>query len=697
MELEIERDKGGIGMIPVKMDAITVTTMKEKGIHSVVDWFERHKQPFYALGWFYLRNQQQMEELFYQSIIKVHKELPRSKNASSLELWVTTIFIDTCRELSRNNLIPAAKEFAPYQDLFNALDQLEDDEKEAMVLTYGTGFSRESAEQVLRVSAGKLKELLFSGIVSVRRQLDGSAYNGCTEHHKNYIDYLEKTMDRPEKIEFEMHLYECRECQEDLASFQDVTLMLNHAEWMNDLPVPEHFIDNIKERLAGQEKQSQKKSRKRKRLALISLSIFVFVFGIDFFTGGIPHVYYAWAEDDEQLRTYLQNDLGQRMDLIAESEGIKITIKGVVADDFQTLVFYKIEDTNEDNQYLMHYEEGLYVENENEIMNMRSYPRYYPPNLEAEMNKEGKNVFYGKVGLRPIDKDNETLTLKISKLMRIDPNSADSMRYGFMTGDYKTGDWNFEVPVTKQPSTEYALDKETEIEGVPFRIEKLTIAPTATILHYGIHTGKPEKRIDFVRFGDLEVNNKKVKTDQFGGFYQESQYDIDWYASQTHFDSIYGGVPKEVKVQLASAQMTIEDDKSIELDVNAKYPQTFEYAGSTISIDKIEAGQPTSIFISNHDVKNREYESLHLDVVSEDEEIPYSTGMDANGVLVDKNGNVYDPMSESIDYEEIEEPRHFITEQTIRIDGDKIIPKKLIIYGYNTTKFLDDVVEITVK
>lgn len=683
-------------MIPAKMGSFTITTLQEKGIDSVFDWFEQHQQSFYALGWFYLRNQKQMEELFYQAIIKVHKELPRYKHNASFGLWVTSIFIDHCRELSQDKVLPVSEEIEPHQNLFEALDQLEDDEKEAMVLTYGTGFSQEEAAHFLRVSEAKMKELLFSGIQSLRKQLYGSIYNGCKEYQRNYIDYLEKSMNRPEKIEFELHIYECQECQEDLATFQDVTLMLNHAEWMNDLPVPDHFMETIKERLTEKENHRQQKNKKRKKVALVFVSVFAFLFGIGFFTGAFANVYYAWSEEDEQLRTFLQNDLGQRMNLVAESEGVKITITGVVADDFQTLVFYEIEDTNQDNQYLMNYEDGLYVEDENEIMNQETYPRFYPPDLEADMNKQ-KNIFYGKVGLRPIKEDTEIMKLKISKLMGLNPNSVESMGLGFMPGEYKEGAWSFEVPVTKQPSTEYALDKETEIEGVPVRIEKLTVAPTATVLHYGIHTGKPERRIDYVSISELEVNNKKVKTDRFGGSYPDSLYDIDWQTFQTHFDPIYGEEPKEVKVKFETAQFSIQDNKSIELDVNAEYPQTFEYAGSTISIDKLEVGQPTTIVLSDHNIKNREYESFNLNVVGENEQEVHSISMYGKGVLVDKYGVEYDPMSGSVDYEKLEQPRHFITEQTIRLEGNKVIPKRLEIFGYNSMKYLDDVVKITVK
>ena len=74
-----------------------------------------------------------------------------------------------------------------------------------------------------------MKELLFSGIQSLRKEMGyGSTFNGCKEYHKDYIDYLERTMDRSKKIDLEKHIYHCQHCQEDLATFQDVMVtMLN--------------------------------------------------------------------------------------------------------------------------------------------------------------------------------------------------------------------------------------------------------------------------------------------------------------------------------------------------------------------------------------------------------------------------------------------------------------------------------------
>jgi DNA-directed RNA polymerase specialized sigma24 family protein len=687
-------------MNAAKIDPNSITTIKKKDLESIVDWFDQHKQSLYLLGWSYFSNQQQMEELFYQSIIKVHKELPRVKRDTSFEMGVTSIFIHTCREFSKDRSLQDSEESEPRQELFKALDQLKEYEKEAMILTYVERFSREEAAQLLQVSVVKVKELLFSGIQSLRNEMgDGTTYSGCKDYHKDYIDYLEKILDRPKKIDLEMHIYHCPSCQEDLATFQDVMLtMLDLTDRMEDLHVPSGFMENVKNRLAEKEKGSQQKNKKRKRMGIVLVSVFALLLGIDFFTGAFSNLYYTWTEEDQELRAFLQQDLGERLNLEAESDGVKIRIRSAIADDVQTLIFYEIEDTEEDNQYMMNYHEGLIVENQHEIMSNEAYHMYYSPGLEADINTEEKNVFKGKISLLPIKTDNGTIKLKITKLQKL---VRDATNQGFGNPEFKIGEWNFEIPVTKNTSNEYALDEETEVEGVPVRFEKLILAPTATILQYSINHEKPEKRLDVLNFDNLEVNNKKVKADIHSRSFLESQQDWNWYTFTTRFDPLFGEKPKQVHIQFASVNFTVEDQKTIELDASREYPQTFEYAGSTISIDKVEIGQPTNVVISNHEIKNRAYDNLHFNIVGDEYNETVSMEMNHEGVIIDKNGVEYDMNTNPIPFEKIEQPRYFLTVQSMKIHSnnpeEKVIPKRLELYGYNATRYLDDVVKISLE
>ena len=691
-------------MVPAKIDPVSIITISKKGVESLFDWFDQHKRTFYTLGWSYLGNQQQMEELFYRSILKVHKELPRFKSETSFETWVTSIFIHICRELCNEKSLQVSEESEPRQDIFKALDQLKEYEREAMVLTYVKGLSHEEAAYLLQVSVEKMKELLFSGIQSLRKEMGyGSSFNGCKEYHKDYIDYLERNLDRSKKIDLEIHIYHCQDCQDDLAAFQDVMLtMLNLTEGIENFHVPADLMGNVKARLAEKEEHRQQKNKKRLRMGIGLASFFALLIGIEVFTGTFTSLYYTWTEKDQELRPFLQQDLGERLNLEAENDGVKIKIRSAIADDIQTLVFYEIEDTNEENQYMMNYDDGVFVENELEIMNTEGHSRYYPPDLKSDDNNKEKNVYQGKISLLPLKTENGTIKLKITKLLKLIRDSSD--RNDISANEnlgYETGEWNFEIPVTKQPSVEYALNEQTEVEGIPVRFDKLTIAPTATILQYGINNEKPEKIIDVLNFDNLEVNNKIVKTDMYGSVFLDTQQDMNWTTFQTNFDPLFGEKPKEVNVKLGSINLTFEDPKTIELDATKQYPQTFEYAGSTISIDKLEVGQPSIIVISDHEIKNRAYEALNFNIVGEDENELVSMEMNTEGVLVDKNGIEYDTNKMPVPFEEIERPRYFVTVQNMKVDGngsgEKVIPKRLQIFGYSATKYLDDVLKVSLK
>ncbi|WP_052948724.1 DUF4179 domain-containing protein [Mesobacillus campisalis] len=664
----------------------------------MVDWFERHKRRLYMMGWFFLGDEQQVEELFYRCMEKADKERPRFKDETSFDLWALSIFIQTCRELSKDKRFPASEKSENHDPLFEALLQLKQDEKEAVALIFLQGLSRGETAQVLGCSEEKIKELLFSGIQSIRGALGKSTqFNGCRVYHPSYIDYLERTLERREKVEFEVHIFHCQHCQEDLATFQAAMIMLRElSERAEAFPVPASLMQNVEARLAEKEQHRQLKIQKWKRMGLVFTGIFAIIFAMEFFTGTFSSVYYAWTEEDQELRAFLHQDLGENLNLVAESNGVKIRIKSVIADDVQTLVFYEIEDMKEENKYMMSLHDGAVVENETAIMNHNSYPRFSPPDLQSEVNKKAKNVFHGKISLLPLTTDEGTIELKITKLQKLKLDALNQFDFRFYgNGGNKTGEWNFEIPAAKQPSTEYALAGTTEVEGIPVRFDKLTISPTAAVLEFAINQERSHKRMDVLNFKHLEMNGHKLKADMFGSSYMDEQRDMDWTVFQAYFDPFFGEKPEEVNAQFDYIHLTFDDQKKIDLDAYKEYPQTFEYAGSTITIERVDVGDPTIIVLSDHEIRNRAYQSFHFDVMGEDGLQPNYSNMNSEGVLVDKDGIQYDMDKINVPYEEIQQPLHFTTVQSVAIDNN-MVPKSIVIHGYNSMKYLDDVVEITV-
>ncbi|MGM0852875.1 MAG: DUF4179 domain-containing protein [Bacillota bacterium] len=684
-------------MVTPQTAPFLINRMREKDMDSVMDWFVQRKQSFYALGRIYVSKKEELEEIFYRSIIMVHNELNRLKKDSSFDSWAISHFLHIGRELSKDKSFRVSEGQNPDQTLFHALHNLKKQEKEAIALTYFIECSLEEVGCILEISVEKVKSCVFSGVRKLREELGHGSFEGCWKFHEHYLDYLGRTMDRPEKVEFEMHIYHCKDCQEDLATFQEVMLTLTGMT--EAVEIPAGFMERVKSKVEERETRRQRKKKKRKSIWLSFAGVFAMIISIGFVTGGFSSLYYAWTEEDEQLRAILQHNLGERLNLESESNGVKITIKSVVADDVQTLVFYEIEDTEKDNRYMMNAHEGVHIENEYDVMRRDQQHMYYsPPVDQDEIQNADKNVYKGTMSLLPVSVNSGTIKLNVARLMQFaqDPQKDEAFSRG-MT--FAEGDWSFDIPFTKQSSRVHKLDKEIDIDGIPIRLDKLTIAPTTTLLQYSFQNQGGDKRIDVITFGSLETDKKKVEADLFGGnMYVESFDQEGWSAFTSSFDPLYFENPKEVNIQLDSVHLSVDDRKTIELDAAKDMPQTFEYLGNTISIDEIKVGNPAKVILTHDVSKDRAYERVIYGFSSDhlmNENISMGIS-DTDGVLMDKTGKTH--KTDVYEYDQIDQPRYFEEVQTIEFyndsSGEDVTPTKLEIEGYSTTKYVDDRVKV---
>ncbi|CAN7509218.1 DUF4179 domain-containing protein [Rossellomorea sp. LjRoot5] len=676
-------------MAKLETGTVPVSRTYERELESIIARFEEEKHSFYALGRVYSKHHQEMEDLFFRSIIRLEDEARKRKNAHS----GTRIFLEECQEESVHSL-------GSDDDPFHPFHHLESAEKEAVALVYMKGCDQDVAARILDIPIDEMQSRLFRGIRKLRETMGNAPeLEGCHEYQKHYLAYLGRTMDRPEKVDFEIHIYHCTDCQEDLASFQEVTLAL--AKLAEETHLPPDVMEKVRKRLDQREAERQKRRKKRKSILLSFAGVFVLLIVAGFVTGGFASLYYSYTEEDEQLRAILQHNLGERLNLEAESDGVKVTIKSVVADDVQTLVFYEVEDLKGENRYLMNPYEGVIIENEYDVMKRDEQSSFYsPPRDQENLHNDKKNVYRGTISLQPVSVDEGTIKLQIVRLMQLneDPSSGELIGGGEMR--FAEGGWSFEIPFEKKPSRVHKLDKKMEVAGIPVRLDQMMIAPTATVLEYSFQEQEKEGRIDMMTFESIESKDKKWKADQFGGMMFGGYSDNEgWNSFKTAFDTLYFDDPKIVTIRFGSAHLFVKDQKVIELDVNKELPDTTEYLGNTITIDDIKIGSPTQVTLTHDLPKDREYENVNYIYyrTAEEEEDYYSIGVSGgDGILMDKEGQMYEPGS--YEYEKIEEPRYFETKQTIDFynDGtnDDVIPTELVIDGYSTTQYLDDWVKV---
>jgi hypothetical protein len=386
------------------------------------------------------------------------------------------------------------------------------------------------------------------------------------------------------------------------------------------------------------------------------------------------------------------------LNLEAEYNGVKIKIRTAVADDYQTVLYYEVENSNdENNRYTINMFEGFTVQNEQDVFDLQAEPispfRFGEPTLE----KNEKNVFSGKLSLLPISSESGTIKLKVSKLLKVDENPSNPEQTLYKTyynNNIETfdGEWSFEIPVTKHASVEHVVKETFEVGGIPLTIDKIIFAPTVTLLQYKVvHSNQEQKQIHDVYIDHIKKGKQKSTTHHSQSMTQHGYY-------QKSFDTLYFEESKDVKIHFSSFYYYQEDHVSFSLDANGPFPQTFEYMGNQISIENITVGERTKVAFTDAPPEDREYESLHFEFKTDDENEHLLMNYHSNnGVLMDRDGKIYD-QSEYYYYGNMEPPRYYETEYDIELfkesSNEQVIPKKLQIYGYQATEYIDQVIEL---
>ncbi|WP_077618069.1 DUF4179 domain-containing protein [Bacillus sinesaloumensis] len=663
--------------------------IRKKDIRAIIKWFNQRKNSLYKLAFVYSTNIEDIQTVFFDTIKKVHVEVAKQKNNASIENWLISVFLEECKK---------RKDATPDGSLF---DQVDPNYKDELVLTYVLGLPHEKIAIVLGTSVENVKENIQNGIQSV---------SGAEVSHYQYtfIDYINRTLNRSDKIELEIHLHTCQICQIGLVAFQKtIAECIDVAEAIH---VPADFLDPVLMSLDELEEMNNRKKRKRIGISAGITSSIVAMLLIAYLTNGFTFLYYSWLDfrdqEDEQLLEFLKYGLGEELNLEQENNGVRVTIKSAIADDYQTLIYYEVENLRDEEKLGINSWVGAFIANEGEVLETRNYPINSLPVQPVETDED---IFKGKISLLPIKDDNQTIKLNISKLQKIETDSSiESWLNPYDDDAFVNGHWNFEIPVVKQPSKEYPLAAKAKVGGIPVEFEKLTLAPTATVLQYGI---KPEldhnKFIHELVISEIKTEEKVVKVDPFAGNFPLSNGSGDKMSFINNFDSLYFEDPDEIKIHFTSLSYYVNDSQIMEIDIDKGFPQTFDYLGSEISIDELHVGdKTTNIKVSTGEIENRPFDSFHFDFLNKNTQNVFSMGMmEQESVFVDQDGTIYS--SEDFDFYEHavkrgrDTIRHVPTRFEIELQSqnpdEKAVPNLIQIHGYQGTTYLDDVIQIQVK
>lgn len=165
-------------------DSIMLKKIKEKDIDAVLSWFEARKSKFYKIGWAYLKNHHDVEDVFHNTILKVHDHIDKLKQDRYFETWVTSIFINECRDLYRRNKRrqqeaaiegnEAGQHPSDRLDVLDALEQVDEKFREPILLKYIQGFSQEEIAGILGLPLGTVKSRIYRGLLILRKEYGGA-------------------------------------------------------------------------------------------------------------------------------------------------------------------------------------------------------------------------------------------------------------------------------------------------------------------------------------------------------------------------------------------------------------------------------------------------------------------------------------------------------------------------------------------
>ncbi|MCH1627055.1 DUF4179 domain-containing protein [Fredinandcohnia sp. SECRCQ15] len=649
----------------------------EKDIRQIIDWFDERKVLFYQLGWIYLKNDHDMEEVFHQTIINVYDEIHKFKDTQYFDAWLTSIFIHHCRELSTNNQLQVSKD-----GLLNTLHDLEDTYKDPIVLTYICELSLEEAAYILKTPIETVKSRLLHGLQLLSRKIDSES---CKVYEEKCIDYIARTLNRSEKVEFEIHLHTCENCQKKLSTFQEVIFTLKSE--LDALEIPTNIIKKVNHQVIETVTKKSMIKKKRIKLSVIVTSLLTLLIITGIATNTFSNIYYSWVDwrqqEDPLLRAYYKNGIGERLNMEVVSNGVKVKVKTAIADEFQTVIYYEIEDLNDENQYMIGFE-GVKIKEDEQILNHVSNPEI--------VQNDGQKVYKGKMSIEPTLSKTGTIEFYLSKLQKVNQQSQPGGQI-----DYFEGKWNFKIPFTKHPSTVHKVDKETLVDGTPIKFKKLTIAPTVTMLQYDYEGYREGSYImQDIGIDSIETKGKKAKAEMFAWNLESINYgNVNKLNTTRAFETLYFDDPTLLNVHFDSIKRFVIGEKKVTIDVSKDFPQSFIYQGSIISINEITIGNPTKIVMEYELGENRSFENIQFQFKTEIRGEPLSMSITSSeGVYLDKTGEKYD----GTEYIELKQPRYYKTKETIELSNDysdeHVVPKQLEIFFYSTTKYIDEREEI---
>ncbi|MDL4839737.1 DUF4179 domain-containing protein [Aquibacillus rhizosphaerae] len=431
-----------------------------------------------------------------------------------------------------------------------------------------------------------------------------------------------------------------------------------------------------------------------KRLSLktwtIIICLFLLLIVVAFISGGVNKLVSEWnnlSEDQEGIEELQRFGLNNKVSLIAEDNGVRVTITHVVADDIQTFVYYEVEDLEEDRLLKVADYWAVKVSSDQGVLDYGQGFREPVHSIVDRTDEMGnENKYKGRIGILPIANNQDEIELEISGLYEVEAANVQGFMIPKEHNPPVNGEWLFTIPIEKEEIFEKQVDVNTEIDGYNLNINKVTIAPTVTFVHFQYKLKYTEGWTYFY-FDQLKSEESILKRQDMSLFpvenVQLSEQGITEYAP---FESIYYNVPEGLDLHLALIQETIEADQSFPIDWEQDGPQLFEFMDTELSIEYDESQSTNKLVINQEYSEKREYERANFHIVTEPESYPVNYS--SNGIYIDEEGKQHEGSESDYYHAEMEKLRYFSTQDEVIFEpynGELVKPVELKIDSYIKT------------
>ncbi|WP_053070374.1 RNA polymerase sigma factor [Alkalihalobacillus pseudalcaliphilus] len=172
----------------MKSDArLLIHQIKRNNMNILVTWFKERQTKYYRIGWSYLKNQHDIEDVTHSTILKVYENIRQLKQPDYFETWVTSIFINECKNIYRKRQKEHTQHLQEKEkithtevdlklDLSRQVEQLDEPYKEVILLKFYSDYSLEEISMIIDIPIGTVKSRIYRGLKKLRHNWKGSAY-----------------------------------------------------------------------------------------------------------------------------------------------------------------------------------------------------------------------------------------------------------------------------------------------------------------------------------------------------------------------------------------------------------------------------------------------------------------------------------------------------------------------------------------